>query len=423
MSASAAEPVLAFAQLGGAASGLPERGAGFGRIVSLDRPGGHAEDSVPARLAAVEAASRAGADWLMLQVPGESLTQDALVLMQPALDLYDAIFGAVHVEGSDEPVARLSRLAFDGAERLPHALLNWWVPASHLVRTEIARRVLDRIGPRHGRHWRLDYLFAIWAEARCLKSAQPLLLRTREPASLEADEREEVLRRLAAEPVFLPVVHGDRTYQLPYTGRNAGIEREQSRGLFFEAAELEAVRRAVPPGARIVDVGANTGNHTIFFAGPMRAALVTPFEPLPEAAGALREAVARNRLANVDLSRLGIGVAASAGRARLVASERGGFGATRLAADPSGEIVVSPLDSMLSEPVDLLKIDVEGMEMSVLAGAARVIARWRPLIFVEIANRNTAEFSAWLRGAGYRVALVFTDKGHANYLLTPEGAA
>ena len=83
-----------------------------------------------------------------------------------------------------------------------------------------------------------------------------------------------MLQRLADEPVFLPIIHGDAVYYLPYTGRNAGIEREQSRGLFFEAMELEELRKVVGPGAHVVDVGANTGNHTIFFAGPMKAASV-----------------------------------------------------------------------------------------------------------------------------------------------------
>ena len=114
-----------------------------------------------------------------------------------------------------------------------------------------------------------------------------------------------MLQRLADEPVFLPIIHGDDVYHLPYTGRNAGIEREQSRGLFFEAMELEELRKVVKPGAHVVDVGANTGNHTIFFAGPMEAASVVPFEPLPAAAAALRASVERNALTNVDLSRLG----------------------------------------------------------------------------------------------------------------------
>ena len=170
---------------------------------------------------------------------------------------------------------------------------------------------------------------------------------------------------------------------------------------------------------RIVDVGANTGNHTIFFAGPMKAAMVTPLEPLPSASAALRASVLRNGLANVDLSRLGTGIADHSGRARLVFSERGGLGATSLVADPSGDIVIDTLDAMITEPVDVLKIDVEGMEMSVLAGADRVIKRSRPLIFIEIANQNTPAFSAWLSQAGYQVERIFTDKQHANYLIAP----
>ena len=151
----------------------------------------------------------------------------------------------------------------------------------------------------------------------------------------------------------------------------------------------------------------------------MRAAMVTPFEPLPDAARPLRRAVQRNGFRNVDLSRLGIGVADREGRARLVMSARGGFGATSLAADAAGEIVLAPLDALHSAPVDFLKIDVEGLEMSVLGGAAGLIARWRPRIFIEVANRNVAAFSTWLYATGYEVARIFTDKGHANYLLVP----
>ncbi len=294
------------------------------------------------------------------------------------------------------------------------------MPDSHLVRTETAITVLNNVVARGAKNWSIDYLFDIWAGARCLKSAQPLLVVDDAPAPRSAGERQEVRRRLAEAPVFLPVVHGDNVYHLPYTGQNAGIEREQTRGLFFEAFELEELRKRVGAGARIVDVGANTGNHTIFFAGPMKAAKVTPLEPLPEAGATLRRAVERNGFDNVDLSRLGIGVADRAGRARLVSSERGGLGATSLAPDPSGTIIIDRLDTVISEPVDLLKIDVEGMEMPVLAGAQATIARSRPLIYIEIANDNTPAFSAWLQETGYCVERVFTDKGHANYLIAPQ---
>ncbi|MCX7304464.1 MAG: FkbM family methyltransferase [Hyphomicrobiales bacterium] len=391
----------------------------FGAVHSLKLPG-YNPASLDAQLGAVDLARRAGAGWMLALGAGERLADDSLDLFAPGLDLFDAIFGSAHVPGSSEAVSRLSRLAFDTADRLPHALLNWWMPDAHLVRTETAARSLHRVAAK-SRHWRLDYLFDLWDSARCLKSAQPVLHISVEPQPVDADGKAEILRRLLQQPVYLPVIHGDATYHLPYTGRNAGIEREQSRGLFFEAMELEELRKVVRPGARVVDVGANTGNHTVFFAGPMRASSVTPFEPLPAAADVLRATVARNGLRTVDLGKLLIGVSDRAGRARLVFSERGGLGATGLRSDPHGDIVVATLDSMLSAPVDLLKIDVEGMEMQVLSGAEDTIGRWRPMIFIEVANHNTSAFCAWLKTARYSVSRIFTDKGHANYLLVPMG--
>jgi FkbM family methyltransferase len=59
---------------------------------------------------------------------------------------------------------------------------------------------------------------------------------------------------------------------------------------------------------------------------------------------------------------------------------------------------VSTLDAVLSSDlwqakrVTAIKIDVEGHELSVLEGAAGTIAKWRPVVFVEILDR--AHFSA-----------------------------
>ncbi|MEW9836339.1 FkbM family methyltransferase [Mesorhizobium marinum] len=402
---------------GAEAPALPRAGA-FDAVLRLSL----AHDAVgpQAGKAAVEMAERAGADWMVLLGPGEALRDDAFELVAPGLRRYDAIFGSAHVRGSPQAVAKLTRLAFDTPDRLPHALLNWWMPDAHLVRTEVAAHTIGRIDVGAGTDPRLDYLFDLWDTARCLKSAQPLLDLDSEPRPLDASGRMQVLERLARHPVFLPVVHGDVVYELPYTGMNAGIEREQSRGLFFEAMELEELRKMVGPGARVVDVGANTGNHAIFFAGPMKAQSVLVLEPMPAAIAALRAGVERNGLSNIDLSRLGIGISDVAGRARFVRSEKGGLGATGLAPDPEGEIGVATLDSMVSDRVDLLKIDVEGMEMSVLAGSRQLIERSRPLIFIEVANDNTPALTAWLDGARYDVVRIFPDKGHANYLLAPE---
>lgn len=396
----------------------PRRGA-FSAVRVFGLSEGKSSNGIAERLKAAELARQAGCKWMIALRDGERLSPDALELVAPSLDLFDAIFGAAHVRSEKEAVAKLSRLAFDSSDRLPHALLNWWVPDSHIVRTDVAADVIDRVAKRADSEWAIDYLFEIWGNARCLKTAQPLLVLDDPPSPRSPAERQAVLKRLAENPIYFPIVYGEDVYHMPYTGMNAGIEREQTRGLFFEAFELEELRKLVGPGATIVDVGANTGNHTIFFAGPMKAAKVTPLEPLPRACTTLRTSVQRNHLTNVDLSQLGVGVAERPGRARLVTSDRGGMGATGLALDENGDIFVETLDTIIHDRVDLLKIDVEGMELPVLAGARNIIGRDRPLIFIEIANENTLGFSAWLKDSAYRVVRVFPDKGHVNYLIEP----
>jgi FkbM family methyltransferase len=176
----------------------------------------------------------------------------------------------------------------------------------------------------------------------------------------------------------------------------------------------------LPGGLRIVDVGANTGNHTLFFAAFMDAELVTPIEPLPRAASAIRAMVRENRLGNVDLSLLGCALGSERGALRPVLSQTAGLGATHFEADPSGTVPVAPLDQVISGRVDLIKIDAEGMEMQVLAGAAGTIATQHPLLYVEVVDEGVAEFMQWVDGNGYRVEKLFPDKTHCNYLLLPK---
>ena len=53
-----------------------------------------------------------------------------------------------------------------------------------------------------------------------------------------------------------------------------------------------------------------------------------------------------------------------------------------------------PLDELVSGPVDFIKIDVEGMEMQALAGAAGLSQRNDPLLYIEVVDETVAEFMA-----------------------------
>jgi FkbM family methyltransferase len=128
--------------------------------------------------------------------------------------------------------------------------------------------------------------------------------------------------------------------------------------------------------------------------------------------------VAENNLKNVDLSCLGCAVGPSAGMLRAVPSTTAGLGATRFVSDSAGAIPVVPLDNLVTGPVDFMKIDVEGMEMPVLAGAAGLIAAQHPVLYVEVLDETAGEFMAWVDRNGYCVEKLFPDKTHCNYLLS-----
>ena len=69
--------------------------------------------------------------------------------------------------------------------------------------------------------------------------------------------------------------------------------------------------------------------------------------------------------------------------------------------DGAGEIPMVTLDERCATaPIDALVLDVEGMELDVWRGAARLIARWRPLLWFEYLTAQP-DLLAWLAAQGY----------------------
>jgi FkbM family methyltransferase len=145
-------------------------------------------------------------------------------------------------------------------------------------------------------------------------------------------------------------------------------------------AERFLLRRLLRPGLRVVDVGANIGYYLLFFERFIgREGSVSCFEPEPENLVELTRNIEHNELGNVRVFPI------AAGDADSEVSLHPGINA-KVAADGSGSLKTDlrRLDSALSEPVDLIKIDVEGYEGHVLVGAEKMLAEYRPVLFLEV---------------------------------------
>jgi len=160
----------------------------------------------------------------------------------------------------------------------------------------------------------------------------------------------------------------------------------------------------------ILDVGANIGNHTCFFARYFRQ--VIAFEPNPVAYRLLQANLELNRLRNVILRKVGLSdQTADLGyvqtRGNLGGS--GFFEADKTRNDEQSilrvEVGDAEIDKLnLSDPIRMIKVDVEGHEFPVLKGLAKTLKEQKPLLMFEIHPFGSAKRSAifdYLKEMGY----------------------
>lgn len=203
--------------------------------------------------------------------------------------------------------------------------------------------------------------------------------------------------------------------------QNDPIQRKNRAGAFYETSDLYLLDSHFPKGGTFIDIGANIGNHSLYFAIMLQAGLVVPVEPNPVCWQLLIENVLANGLLDrFDLTRLGVGIGDTrAGGFGMEQRDRN-LGAAALLPGTGG-IEVWPGDDLLADLTpDFIKIDVEGAELQALAGLSGILRQHRPKLFVEVAETNDAAFRAWCDDSGYDLALTRTRYRHAtNYLAVP----
>lgn len=158
-----------------------------------------------------------------------------------------------------------------------------------------------------------------------------------------------------------------------------------SKKTFFEISELKIIRNYLSYNSTYVDIGANIGNHLVFFGLCSTPKKIYGFEPNPEIFSILKKNVILNDLHNkTDLYQIAIGSQKSKGT--LVGSnniEDTFYTDKSVKENQTGDIDILPLDEVIHEKIDFLKIDVEGMELEVIKGSMKRISSDKPVIFIE----------------------------------------
>jgi FkbM family methyltransferase len=166
---------------------------------------------------------------------------------------------------------------------------------------------------------------------------------------------------------------------------------------FWEFEIFDKWRHHFPSTGLMLDIGANMGAHCIQFKHHFPELKIVAFEIHPENFALLKQNT--DRYPDVTALNLGVG-----SRTSLVNFDDGHYsnsGVVRIVQDGHNRNIVLALDDIhLDEPVEFIKIDIEGHEVSAFEGMLKLIEKDAPLIWLED-NTNTAV--NFLTGLGYEI--------------------
>jgi FkbM family methyltransferase len=206
--------------------------------------------------------------------------------------------------------------------------------------------------------------------------------------------------------------------KLILNGRASYQGKKQLAALEFVTAARRARNNSGPSEA--VDVGAHIGLWSWNLAHWFHR--VEAFEPVAEHRACWLRNMEGFAAMQLNLHPVALGAAPDLVSMR---TEPTSSGDTRVHRVGSGDVEMRTLDSYGLENVDLIKVDVEGMEQHVLEGAVSTMLKWWPVVIVEQKRDMHARFGlpklgavSFLQGLGWRVELELSG----DYILSPPRA-
>lgn len=146
---------------------------------------------------------------------------------------------------------------------------------------------------------------------------------------------------------------------------------------------LGIIDKYLPDNAVILDIGANVGSHTVYWALERNAKKIYSFEPFSDTFNILKMNIELNSLENrVEI--FNIGLSDESCCTSVNSYNESNIGGTSFKKSERGNYIFKPLDIFdIKEKIDLIKIDVEGAEVDVLNGGKNTIVKNKPVIVIE----------------------------------------
>jgi FkbM family methyltransferase len=160
---------------------------------------------------------------------------------------------------------------------------------------------------------------------------------------------------------------------------------------YWESWLTQFLARRLRPGMTAIDVGANFGYYSLFFAdavGPSGRVLAV--EPVPDTASLLTDSLELNGFwANATVCRIALGATVdSMGQMLVPRREPKNAAVVRDNSVPASDTIAVPvttIDALAKDldRIDLIKIDADGSEEAIVAGMRDTISRHHPALVLE----------------------------------------
>lgn len=188
----------------------------------------------------------------------------------------------------------------------------------------------------------------------------------------------------------------------------------------YEPDMTAAIQKLCRPGFTVLDIGANIGAHALRLAKIVgESGRVYAFEPTDYAYRKLGKNISLNLFKNITPIQIAL---SDKNLLRQCINFRSSWPTKGKPVEQESIVDFTKLDDWCKkenvEHVDLIKLDVDGNEYSVIAGAESLLTRHRPLILMEVWGPNFSDHSknpfVLLNKLGYRFFHIDTGEEYAS---------